>query len=66
MLMRHGRLICPGRSTLRGVAGALTAAGGRVGTAREEWPRYTFTDVGAVVYQLRMVPWQIPDFTVDR
>jgi len=44
----------------------LTAAGFRVGTAREEWPLYTFTDVGAVVYQLRMVPWQIPDFTLDR
>jgi len=55
-----------GSWTLRGVAGALTAAGFRVVTAREEWPLYTFTDVGAVVYQLRMVPWQIPDFTVDR
>jgi len=56
----------PGSWTLRGAAGALTAAGFRVGTAREEWPLYTFTDVGAVVYQLRMVPWQIPDFTLDR
>jgi len=56
----------PGSWTLRGVDAALTAAGGRVGTAREGWPLYTFTDVGAVVYQLRMVPWQTPDFTMDR
>ncbi len=44
----------------------MTAAGFEVVTAREEWPLYTFTDVGAVVYQLRMVPWQISDFTMDR
>jgi len=25
-----------------------------------------FYDVGAVVYQLKAVPWQIPDFTVER
>ncbi len=54
-----------GSWTLRGAAGALTAAGFEVVTAREEWLPYTFTDVGAVVYQLRMVPWQIPDFTPD-
>jgi hypothetical protein len=43
---------------------ALTAAGLDVVDAREEWPPLTFHDIGAVVYQLRMVPWQVKDFTV--
>lgn len=55
-----------GSWALRGVAQALSAAGFEVGTAREEWPLYTFADVGAVIYQLRMVSWQIPGFTPDR
>jgi hypothetical protein len=25
-----------------------------------------FYDIGALVYQLRAVPWQVRDFTVDR
>ncbi|MFF5083688.1 hypothetical protein ACFY36_42125 [Actinoplanes sp. NPDC000266] len=33
---------------------------------REEWPFLTFFDVGALVYQLRAVAWQVPDFTVER
>ncbi|MFC0548945.1 hypothetical protein [Kutzneria chonburiensis] len=45
---------------------ALTAAGLRVIDAREERPLLRFHDIGAVVYQLRMVPWQIKDFTVER
>lgn len=32
--------------------------------AREEYPETIFTDIGAVVYYLRAVPWQVPDFTV--
>jgi SAM-dependent methyltransferase len=43
---------------------ALTAAGLTVVDAVEEWPLLTFHDIGAVVYQLRMVPWQIKDFAV--
>jgi SAM-dependent methyltransferase len=45
---------------------ALAAAGVDVVDAREEWPLLTFHEIGAVVYQLRMVPWQVPDFTVAR
>ncbi|MFC0436791.1 class I SAM-dependent methyltransferase [Kutzneria buriramensis] len=45
---------------------ALTAAGLDVVDAVEEFPVLAFHDVGALVYQLRMVPWQVPDFTVDR
>jgi len=45
---------------------ALTAAGLDVVDAAEEWPPLEFHDIGAVVYQLRMVPWQVPDFSVAR
>lgn len=45
---------------------ALTRAALNVIDAREEWPILTFYDIGAVVYQLRLVSWQIPGFTVER
>ena len=47
-------------------AAALTRATLPIVDAREEWPILTFHDIGAVVYQLRMVSWQVPDFTVPR
>ena len=33
--------------------------------AREAVPLTGFADVGAVVYYLKAIPWQIPDFSVD-
>ncbi len=33
--------------------------------AKEEFPLQRFYDVGSVVYYLKAIPWQIPDFTVD-
>ena len=45
---------------------ALEAAGLEVTDIREEHPRLTFHDVGAVVYQLRAVPWQIHNFSPQR
>lgn len=42
----------------------LAAAGLRILRAEEARPQVTFTDIGAVVFQLRAVPWQIPGFTV--
>jgi SAM-dependent methyltransferase len=33
---------------------------------QSERPNTAFFDVGAVVYFLRLVPWIVPDFTVDR
>ncbi|MER6312441.1 SAM-dependent methyltransferase [Streptomyces sp. NPDC001581] len=41
----------------------LEAAGLRVTTAREEMSPYTFRDIGAVIFQLRAIPWQFPGFT---
>lgn len=45
---------------------ALEAAGLRVTDVREERPPLAFRDVGAIVYQLRAVPWQIRDFDPQR
>ena len=50
MLYRHGRSDAAG-------LGRVVAPGGQL---------LTFHDVGAVVYQLRMVSWQVKDFTVAR
>lgn len=40
------------------------SAGLRIRRAAEAHPQVTFTDIGAVVFQLRAVEWQIPGFTV--
>ena len=41
-------------------------AAGLVMTAAEEWEgRMVFADVGAIVYYLKAVPWEVPEFTVE-
>jgi SAM-dependent methyltransferase len=40
----------------------LEAAGMYVTLAQEEFPRTWFKDIGAVVYYLKVIPWQIPEF----
>jgi SAM-dependent methyltransferase len=52
--------------TAKEAVAALEAAGLTVTDVREERPPLTFHDVGALVYQLRAVPWQIRDFTPQR
>jgi SAM-dependent methyltransferase len=44
----------------------LEAAGLEVTDVREEHPPLAFRDVGAVVHQLRAVPWQVRDFDPRR
>ena len=46
--------------------GALESAGLVVTDVREEHPELTFHDVGAIVYQLRAVPWQVRGFSPER
>jgi SAM-dependent methyltransferase len=46
------------------VAAALTRAGFRVIEQREEFPPTRFYDVGAIVYYLTAIPWQVPGFSV--
>jgi hypothetical protein len=52
--------------TARTAGEALAAAGFQLSEVREEYPVLTFYDVGAVVYHLRLVTWQIPDFNPER
>ena len=47
-------------------AAQLAAAGFQISDQREEFPETAFLDIGAVVYYLKAVPWQVPDFTVAR
>jgi hypothetical protein len=48
--------------TLAVAVGRLEAAGFEIVDAREEMLPFRFLDIGAVVYQLAAVPWQIPGF----
>jgi SAM-dependent methyltransferase len=44
----------------------LRAAGFDILEALEAFPEARVTDIGAVVYYLRAIPWQIEDFDVER
>lgn len=44
----------------------LETAGLHVEERREEFPIVRYADVEAIVYYLKAVPWEVPDFTVDR
>jgi SAM-dependent methyltransferase len=56
----------PVRWTAEVAVAALEAAGLQVTDVREEHPPLTFRDVGAIVHQLRAVPWQVRDFDPAR
>jgi SAM-dependent methyltransferase len=55
----------PGSWTLRTANEALSAVGIRPTITREERPLFTFYDIGAVIYHLRLVTWQIPGFSPE-
>ena len=44
----------------------LTAAGFEIIEAREEFPESVFYDIGAVVYYLKAIAWQIPNFSAAK
>lgn len=56
----------PDAHTLDSVLDSLREQGFEILDAREELTAYTYHDVAAVVFQLRAVPWMIPDFDVER
>ncbi|WP_145804558.1 class I SAM-dependent methyltransferase [Kribbella amoyensis] len=58
--------IPPGSFTGEGAVRALADAGFEILEAAEEFPEFVLHDIGAVVFQLRAIPWQIPDFDLDR
>lgn len=42
--------------------GLLIAGGFSISRREEEFPAMVFRDIGAVVFYLKAIPWQIPDF----
>ncbi len=45
---------------------AIEQAGWQIVEQREGFPTTRFYDVGAIVYYLKAIAWEIPDFTVER
>jgi SAM-dependent methyltransferase len=43
----------------------LQGAGLRLLQAREHFPRWTFHDLAGVIFYLKVIPWQVPGFTVE-
>lgn len=52
----------PDAHTLHSVVARLGDVGFVVDQAQEDYPVARYLDVGAVVFQLRSVPWQVPGF----
>jgi len=44
----------------------LQAAGFDLLSVQEEFPLAQFTDIGALVFYLRIIPWQVADFSVEK
>lgn len=53
-----------GARTMSETVSELEGHGFEIVAAFEEWPEFVVYDVGALVYHLRAVPWQVPDFDV--
>lgn len=54
-----------GAYNLRGARLELEEAGFRILDAREARPAWTFLDVAGVVFYLKVVPWQMPETSLD-
>lgn len=54
------------RWDLAGAVQLFTEIGFQIMDAQEAFPQATFADIGAIVYYLRAIPWQVRDFTVPR
>ncbi len=44
----------------------LEAGGLRILEKKEEFPTAEFKDIGAVVYYLKAIPWQVSDFSIEK
>jgi len=58
-------LACP-EWEMSSVCGQIKAAGMDVLLAENAYPEAVFADIGAIVFFLKVTPWQIPDFDCDR
>ncbi len=52
--------------TLEGEAKKLKDAGFEIIETREAFPETHISDIGAVVFYLKAVPWQVPDFSIEK
>src|SRR5438067_1371002 len=52
--------------TLDRLASDLVRAGLDIELARSSWGTISFLDVAALVYYLKAIPWEVPDFSVGR
>jgi len=52
--------------TVDRLAADLVRMGLDIELARSWWGTISFFDVGAIVYYLKAIPWEVPDFSVDR
>ena len=52
--------------SLEAACSELEETGFTILEAKEEFPFQRFYDIGAIVYYLKAIPWQIPDFTIER
>lgn len=51
---------------LEKAVGQLETAGFKILEGKEDLVKTRFYDIGAIVYYLKAVPWQVPDFTIER
>ena len=51
--------------TLDYAVNELQAAGWQIVEQQEAFPNMRFYDIGALVYYLKAIPWQVTDFTVE-
>ncbi len=52
--------------TLEWATKQLTDAGFQILDQREEFPETIITDIGALVFHLRIISWQIADFSIEK
>ena len=51
---------------LKTAVSSLTESGLEIVEQREDLVKSRFYDIGAIVFYLKAIPWQVPDFTVER
>ena len=44
----------------------MDEAGLKIIEQKEDIVKTRFYDIGAIVFYLKAIPWQVPDFTVDK
>lgn len=51
---------------LEKAVGQLEEVGFKILEQKEDLTKTRFYDIGAIVYYLKAIPWQVPDFTIER